>query len=236
MSLSAKVSLDSPIWTALGAKHAHLGRGGPLARRYDPDVAPFAALASETPDAYEALRRLLEPHEYVVLQSLTPPAEANGLQAKPLGTVQQMVAGRQAGNADQRDVIRLGPRDVPEMLDLAQRAKPGPFRKRTREMGNYIGIRNGGRLIAMAGERMALDGYVEVSAVCVDEQWRGHGLAGRLVKVLCEEIEGRGDTPFLHVFRHNATAIGLYERLGFVLRCDFFLTQITPVAATAEDR
>ncbi|MFM0758006.1 GNAT family N-acetyltransferase [Paraburkholderia strydomiana] len=236
MSLSAKVSLDNPVWMALSTKHAHLGRGGPLARRYDPDVAPFAAVASETTDAYQALHRLLEPHEYVVLQSLAPLTDPDGLKAKHLGTVQQMVAGPRAGNADRRNVIRLGASDVPEMLDLAQRAKPGPFGKRTREMGNYIGIREGDRLIAMAGERMALNRYVEVSAVCVDEQWRGHGLAGRLVNVLCEEIVGRGDTPFLHVFHHNATAIGLYERLGFVLRCEFILTQISPVAAAAGGR
>ncbi|WP_425273990.1 GNAT family N-acetyltransferase [Paraburkholderia lacunae] len=94
--------------------------------------------------------------------------------------IQRMVAGPQRGITDQRDVIRLAPSDSPEMLDLAQRAKPGPFGKRTHEMGHYIGIRNGGRLIAMAGERMSIDGYVEISAVCVDEEWRGRGLAGRL--------------------------------------------------------
>jgi hypothetical protein len=81
------------------------------------------------------------------------------------------------------------------MHDLAQKTKPGPFGKRTHEMGNYIGIRDRGRLIAMAGERMQLDGYVEISAVCVDDAWRGRGLAGRLVNVLRREIEQRGETP-----------------------------------------
>jgi predicted GNAT family acetyltransferase len=78
----------------------------------------------------------------------------------------------------------------------------------------------------MAGERMSMNGYVEVSAVCVDEQWRGKGLAGRLVKALCKEIGQRGETPFLHVFSHNSTAIGLYERLGFELRRTLVLTQV----------
>jgi predicted GNAT family acetyltransferase len=93
-------------------------------------------------------------------------------------------------------------------------------------MGNYIGIRDQGRLIAMAGERMRLDGYVEISAVCVDEAWRGKGLAGRLMKILRSQIEQRGETPFLHVFCDNLSAIGLYERLGFAVRRTFHLSRV----------
>ncbi|BCQ29094.1 hypothetical protein NK8_72840 (plasmid) [Caballeronia sp. NK8] len=79
----------------------------------------------------------------------------------------------------------------------------------------------------MAGERMAIEGHAEISAVCVDERCRGRGLAGRLMNILRREIGLRGETPFLHVFSHNESAIALYERLGFELRHAFALTQIS---------
>ena len=227
MSDSIQTDLDRPIWAALTTKQAHLGQGDALARRYHPDVAPFAALASETPAAYQALHQLLHPHEQVALLSAEPIGPIDGLQATYLGVIHQMIAPhREAGSTDDLEVIRLGHADTHDMLDLVQKTKPGPFSKRTGEMGNYIGIRDRGRLIAMAGERIRLDGYVEISAVCVDEDHRGKGLAGRLVKLLCKEIEQRGETPFLHVFSDNISAIQLYERLGFRLRRTFHLNRI----------
>jgi predicted GNAT family acetyltransferase len=227
MSRSPQASLDHPIWTALTTRQAHLGQGNSLARRYHPDVAPFAAVASETPAAYEALHQLLLPDEQVALLSRDPLNPIDALQTTPVGDIHQMVAARhEVGDADDREVIRLSNADATDMLDLVQKTKPGPFGKRTHEMGNYIGIRDQGRLIAMAGERMCIDGYVEISAVCVDDDWRGRGLAGRLVTVLRRQIGQRGQTPFLHVLSGNRSAIGLYERLGFEVRRTFLLTRV----------
>jgi predicted GNAT family acetyltransferase len=237
MNRSNQVDLDRPIWVALTTTQAHLGQGNELARRYHPDVAPFAALTSETPAAYQSLYELLLPHEQVVLKSFESISPIDTLHMTHVGMIHQMVATHhEAASTDDQDVIQLGNADVKDMLELVQKTKPGPFGKRTRETGNYIGIRDQGRLIAMAGERMRLDGYVEISAVCVDEDWRGRGLAGRLMGILRREIEHRGETPFLHVFSHNRSAIGLYERLGFELRRTFHLTRIRhadPGSATA---
>ncbi|PCE23227.1 GNAT family N-acetyltransferase [Paraburkholderia acidicola] len=228
MNDSIQTDLDRPIWAALNTHQAHLGYGDALVRRYHPDVAPFAALASETPAAYQALRQLLLPHEQAaLLQSAEPIDAIDGLQLTPVGVIHQMIASRvNATHADNAEVIRLGNADAKDMLDLTQKTKPGPFGKRTHEMGHYIGIRDHGRLIAMAGERMHVAGYVEISAVCVDDDYRGRGLAGRLMNVLRSEIEHRGETPFLHVLSHNTSAIGLYERLGFSLRRTFHLIRI----------
>jgi predicted GNAT family acetyltransferase len=227
MSGSTKADLDRPIWAALTTRQAHLGHGDALARRYHPDVAPFAAVAAETPAAYLALQQLLLAHEHVVLQSLEPIGPIDGLQIMQVGTIHQMIASpREAGTADDAEVIRLDNTDAKEMLDLVQKTKPGPFSKRTLEMGNYIGVRHGRHLIAMAGERMCVDGHVEISAVCVDQAFRGNGLAGRLINVLRGQIGRRGETPFLHVFSDNRSAIRLYEHLGFGLRRPFYLTRI----------
>lgn len=237
MSLSLQLGLDRPIWTALATRQAHLGQGGALARRYHSDVAPFAALASEIPAAYEALHQLLLPDEQVALLSAEPLAPIDALHTSQIGTLHQMIATHhEADSSDDRDVIRLGGADAQDMLDLVEKTKPGPFCKRTHEMGNYIGIRNQGRLIAMAGERMCMDGYVEISAVCVDDDWRGKGLAGRLMNLLRRDIVHRGATPFLHVLSSNRSALALYERLGFEVRRTFYLTRVKqadPGSATA---
>lgn len=132
----------------------------------------------------------------------------------------QLVASDDVGRgvpADD-DIIRLGQRDVPEMLDLAARTQPGPFRPGTIEMGGYLGIRREGTLVAMAGERMRPPGWAEISAVCTDKAWRGHGFAARLTLAVAAGIRARGETPFLHAVATNAGAIRLYERLGFARR------------------
>lgn len=185
--------LDRPIWTALTTRQAHLSLGGALARRFHPDVAPFAALASETPDAWRALHALLAPQEQVAILSADDVEGIDTLQTKRAGTIHQMIAPQRfTQTTDVSDVIRLSHADTDDMLALVQRTKPGPFGKRTHEMGAYIGIRERGELIAMAGERMAIDGHVEISAVCVDERCRGRGLAGRLMNILRGEIGRRG--------------------------------------------
>jgi predicted GNAT family acetyltransferase len=105
------------------------------------------------------------------------------------------------------------------MLALALLTRPGPYNSRTHAFGGYIGIREGGRLAAMAGHRLKVPGYTEISAVCTHPDFRGRGYAGHLTRVVAARIAARGETPFLHTYAANATAIRLYERLGFVLRC-----------------
>ncbi len=112
----------------------------------------------------------------------------------------------------------LSPTDVPEILDLIERTRPGPFRARTVELGGYLGIRRGGALVAMAGRRMHPQGWVEISAVCTDQAYRGQGLGTRLVRAVAAGIVADGDRVFLHAAAGNTTAIRLYESLGFRLR------------------
>ena len=121
------------------------------------------------------------------------------------------------GRAD-AEAVRLTSVDVPEMLALVERTKPGPFLPRTVELGTYLGIRRDGVLVAMAGERLHPPGFTEISAVCTDASVRGQGLATRLVLAVAARIQERGETPFLHAAGTNTNAIRLYETLGFRLR------------------
>jgi len=104
------------------------------------------------------------------------------------------------------------------MLTLTELTKPGPFSKRTHEMGEYWGIRENGRLVAMAGERLRIAGFTEVSAVCTHPDCLGRGYAGALISMLVRRMCGRGERPFLHVRADNSRAVDLYERIGFEKR------------------
>jgi ribosomal protein S18 acetylase RimI-like enzyme len=65
---------------------------------------------------------------------------------------------------------------------------------------------------------MRLDGFTEISAVCVGPAYRGHGFAAERVRSLASSIAARSEIPILHVFSSNHAAIGLYRKLGFTLR------------------
>ncbi|RHA43553.1 GNAT family N-acetyltransferase, partial [Cellulomonas rhizosphaerae] len=131
--------------------------------------------------------------------------------------VQMVGTDRLAGVPDDESRV-LGADDVPDMLDLTARTKPGPFAPETYLMGTYRGIRRDGRLVAMAGERLRPGGATEVSAVCTDEAVRGQGLASRLVLAVAHGIQERGELPILHAAGANEGAIRLYRSLGFEIR------------------
>ncbi|HRE00734.1 MAG TPA: GNAT family N-acetyltransferase, partial [Ilumatobacteraceae bacterium] len=131
-------------------------------------------------------------------------------------------------------IERLTAADVTEMLALVQLTEPGPFRSGTIELGDYFGIRHGGRLVAMAGERLQTPDYTEVSAVCTHPDVRGRGYASALTRRVAEGIRARGQTPILHVAEHNLAAKAVYERLGFAVRTELhFIAVVSPVPPVA---
>src|SRR5262245_23008055 len=115
------------------------------------------------------------------------------------------------------------------MLALTAATEPGPFLAETIQMGRYCGIRsNDGRLIAMAGERLKLEGFTEISAICTAPEFRGRGFARTLVAYLVDQTLNEGKMPFLHVKAENGAKI-LYQKLGFRVRRTIQLTVvITP--------
>jgi ribosomal protein S18 acetylase RimI-like enzyme len=215
--------LDHVSWHALTGRQAALSVGDEDARRFSPDVAPFGAVrppSTGTPEQLLALLRIGAPLALVMAEDDRP---FGGLVPSKRAPVDQMVLVDPQAMA-QVPVVEaqtLGVADVPDILELIRATQPGPFGARTLELGRYIGVRLEGRLVAMSGERMKVTGYTEVSAVCVDPACRGRGFAASLMKAVATGILERGETPFLHVFTDNLTAIALYERLGFRLRRRF---------------
>jgi ribosomal protein S18 acetylase RimI-like enzyme len=210
--------LDNPVLSSLTGGHARFAERYGRALRYPAGVVPFAALPTDPgPADWADLGALAGPGTTVALAGERAPAP-DGWASALIGEGVQMAGDDVTGAGPDDDVIRLGPADVPDMLELTARTRPGPFLARTIELGLYLGIRRGGALVAMAGERMRPAGWTEISAVCTDDAWRGHGFAGRLIRVLAASIQARGDVPFLHAVASNTGAIRLYEALGFRVR------------------
>jgi predicted GNAT family acetyltransferase len=224
--------LDRPIWAALSTRHLALSVGGALARRYLPEVNLFASACDDSPAALSALTELVQAGERVYLLQVPEIIVPAGLATTRAAKGVQMVATRRMETATADDeVLELTDADATDMLALAQLTEPGPFLPRTHTMGVFRGIRIGGRLAAMAGERFRFPGHTEVSGVCTHPDFRGRGLARRLSAAVAARIEARGERPFLHAWKSNRPAIALYESLGFEIRAEVDVKALERTAA-----
>ncbi|GLW28158.1 GNAT family N-acetyltransferase [Actinoplanes regularis] len=216
-SLGSDRALDSPAWHSLHGEHARFAQVHGRAARYHSDVSPFHALADpDDPRSWDDLAALVPPGEPVVLAGFGE-RPGPGWQVAHSGAGVQLIDVALRAEPDPEAVV-LTAEDVPEILDLIGRTQPGPYLRRTIELGTYLGLRHRGDLIAMAGERLRPPGFTEISAVCTDPAHRGRGLATRLIRAVAAGIRSRGETPFLHTGAANTGAIRLYEKLGFELR------------------
>ena len=213
-------ALDNVIWQALTTRHARFAEGFGRARRFVREVSPLTAFEVENPEGYAALASLVGAGGTAALFLDGAYEPRPGWELVAGGPMLQMVCENGGGQArsDSPEIVGLGVKDSPEMLELATLTKPGPFGTRTHELGTYMGIRCGGKLVAMAGERLKVPGYTEVSAVCTHPEHTGKGYARVLMTEIMRGIRDRGEIPFLHVRSGNTRAIGVYEQLGFRTR------------------
>ncbi|GAA1610379.1 GNAT family N-acetyltransferase [Actinoplanes couchii] len=230
-SLTSTAVLDNPAWSSLTGAHARFAVTNGQAARYDDDVAPFHAVADPAdPQAWKDLAGLVPVGGTVAITGAGG-AVFPGWEIGAGGSGVQLVSTPAFQSDFDPAAVRLGPADVPDILDLIDRTQPGPFRRRTVELGTYLGLRApDGRLIALAGERLHPAGWTEISAVCTDPGHRKKGLASRLVRAVAAGIRERAEIPFLHAAAGNVNAIRLYESIGFVLRKRTDFTQYRRVA------
>jgi ribosomal protein S18 acetylase RimI-like enzyme len=229
--------LDNLTWTALTTRQAEFSESFGNARRFIPEVSPLGALEDPTREGYESLGRLVgaggtirlfldTPYEaqagWTLLNgSVMPEMVYEGVGLRPADSLfgsAQGRRGRLSSNEADPEIVELGSADSAEMIELTKLTRPGPFGKRTHELGTYLGIRHDGKLVAMAGERLKIPGYTEVSAVCTHPEYTGRGYARIMMTEVMRRILDRGETPFLHVREDNGRAIKLYQKLGFATR------------------
>ncbi len=217
--------LDNPVWHALNGPHRRFAEPATTvarARRYPADVAFFAATDTLDAAALDALATFAAGQAVVIARLAVPPI-AGPVVERMRRVGHQYVLPADVALSDAPDggrVERLTPDDVRAMLALTRAAEPGPFLRRTIELGDYYGVRDGDRLVAMAGERFHLDGWCEISAVCTDASARRRGLGATVTAAVARGIRARGETPVLHVVKGNDAACALYESMGFERRTD----------------
>ncbi len=221
---------SNPFWHALKTEHAAMALGSAAALRYPADMIPFAALKDNSKETLEALLALLSPGEIIYAIGDSLPQIEGLLRTKEI-QAWQMHFPAEAGawqalhpQAD-AEVTPLGELDAPSMVALTDVAFPGFFRRRTYLLGGYVGIRVEGHLVAMAGHRIAVPGYREISAVCTHPDHTGRGYAAILIRHLLSAHAAAGLRSFLHVTASNHRAIQLYERLGFVKAQSILINQ-----------
>ena len=219
--------LDNPVWFSLSHHEARFNAGNDQVKYFQKDVAPF--LSSENWNAADRdvmLQILPDDRRFYVLipGQVQMPEGFDLIYTTPI--IQMVCRQFQPHLLKHQQVHQLTTADIESMIDLTSRMRPGPFLQRTIEFGPYTGIKHHNVLAAMAGERMHLDGFTEVSAVCTDPAYLGKGYASHLMSLACQHIIERGETPFLHVRTDNERAIKAYERLGFVKRTDVFFAII----------
>ena len=209
--------LDRPFWHALHSRQSHLAQWNAqgTAVRMDPGYGPFGGAAA---GAQDALAGLIGAGEELWL--VEPEAvKAPGLMSKLTAPLVQMVAQGAPRAFDPAGIVALDESHADQMAALALATKPGPWGEKTHTYGQFYGIFDGERLVAMAGERARPgEGWAEVSGVCTDPAYRGRGMAARLIGQVVAGLSARGDAAYLHSWAGNAAAIGLYEHLGFRIR------------------
>jgi ribosomal protein S18 acetylase RimI-like enzyme len=220
--------LDNPIWNALSTDQSYLSQSNHLAKRFPRDVAPFGAMKAQSPSEYEALAQILS-GDIAALFLDTEPNLPDDWSMRLSGDMYQMTFDAPPPAEPNQSFRKLTQADVPEMLALTKLTEPGPFLSRTIELGAYYGIHDSGSLVAMAGERLHLTGFTEVSAVCTHPDFRGRGYGNALMSTVISGILNRGETPFLHVKTDNP-ALALYKKLGFQIRAQLYLAVVQQTA------
>ncbi|MEO2178309.1 MAG: GNAT family N-acetyltransferase [bacterium] len=194
------------------------------AKRFKSDVSSIIAFENNDHPDFEGLAQISEAGDSMYSIGWSGPVPAGWLleiDAQVNELIWQGQLPDQAednvseDNVSEESVIRLDRTHVTQMLELVELTQPGPFSERTIEMGDYFGIVENGRLIAMAGERLHAGRFREISGVCTRPGHQGRGLARMLMNKLIRLECDRDQIPFLHVVEGNDHALDIYLRMGF---------------------
>lgn len=213
-----KQLLHNPVYNALLTGDRHLSFGNEQVKYFDEQVSPFAGFEQNYTDGFSELSELLPAGRKILYATPSFISYPDGWQ------IQHEIKGLQfvyeAGKPMKTEFSVLKPLTeihIEQMMELAKLTKPGPFGLRTIDFGYYFGIFEKEKLVAMTGQRLHVQNWTEISAVCTHPDHTGKGHAYKLLQYQLQLILQQDQQPFLHVREDNLRAIALYQRLGFTI-------------------
>jgi GNAT superfamily N-acetyltransferase len=225
MIISEKNKLDNPVWYSLSENHQGFAIDYGKTKFYHPDYGPFGGFRDleNTAIATKEYSALID-NFFIVGEK--PEIAASLKIAKELVCLQMVINDKIEISFDD-EIIKLKEEHREELFDLVNLVQPGYFKPNTFLLGSYYGIFNDGKLVSIAGERMKMSNFTEISAIITHPDHTGNGYAKQLTSHVVNTIFDDGKIPFLHVVESNIGAIKLYEKLGFVTRRKMSFWNIT---------
>ena len=210
--------LHNPVYHALTSGDRHLSFGTDDVKYFDEQVSPFVGFAEGYTEGFNELYELLPPGRRILYASPElMPGPAGWLLKHEINGLQFVYESFNEIKNEFTNVFPLGEDHIGQMVHLASITKPGPFGQKTIGFGNYFGIFEQEELVAMTGQRLHLQNFTEISAVCTHPNHTGKGYANTLMQHQVQLILQQGQHPFLHVREDNERAVALYKRLGFTI-------------------
>jgi GNAT superfamily N-acetyltransferase len=209
--------LDNPAWYALTERHSHFAMGTATFKKYNPGIVLFAGFDKKNENAFSQLDEVIAVNESVFLFDKFPALPPN-YTTEAIVECLQMICTTPVPATGTEEIILLNESNTDEMFALVSEVFPGYYLPGTNCMGDYFGIFKAGKLVAMAGERLCMDGFTEVSAVVTHPDFTGRKYAQQLMTHLHQKHLNEGVTSFLHTGSGNERARKIYELLGYEKR------------------
>ena len=208
--------LDNPAWHSLNEIHRSFAIGNDEIKFYTPEICPFGGINSKQANLIAFVKENKQLNSFFIIGG-KPQTSSNLVIEKELVCL-QMICSVPIQIEYTENFIKLIKEYKKQLTDLVNLVQPGYFKEGTSQMGDYYGIFKNNKLVAVAGERMKMFDFTEISAVVTHPGFTGKGYAKQLVAYTANKIFDQNIIPYLHVAESNTPAINLYEKLGFTPR------------------